>query len=196
VRLESARFSPDGRFVLTSLFPNRGGPQTHRQTIWDWERGKVVDAIAPGDGSNGAIVAVFDPTGSRIATAGANGVPRIWNVETGRTLVALGGHVAAPWDITFSPDGSRVATAGADGTVRVFDSATGEMALALQAHERTVGGVAFSPDGTMLASESMDGTIRIWVLELDDLIEIARQEVTRSLTDEECRQYLHLEACA
>jgi WD40 repeat protein len=110
--------------------------------------------------------------------------------------VALGGHVAAPWDITFSPDGSRVATAGADGTVRVFDSATGEMALALQAHERTVGGVAFSPDGTMLASESMDGTIRIWVLELDDLIEIARQEVTRSLTDEECRQYLHLEACA
>lgn len=155
----------------------------------------MVDTISPGDGSNGALVAVFDPTGSRIATSGANGVPRIWDVETSRSLVAFGGHVAPPWDITFSPDGSRVATAGADGTVRVFDSTTGELALELQAHDRTVGGVAFSPDGTMLASESMDGTIRIWALDLDELWEIARQEVTRSLTDEECQQYLHVAAC-
>jgi WD40 repeat protein len=55
--------------------------------------------------------------------------------------------------------------------------------------------VAFSPDGSMLASSTFDGTARVWALDIDDLLEIARQNVTRSLTDEECRQYLNLQAC-
>jgi hypothetical protein len=32
-------------------------------------------------------------------------------------------------------------------------------------------------------------------LDIDDHIEIAERNVTRSLTDEEYRQYLHLERC-
>jgi len=35
----------------------------------------------------------------------------------------------------------------------------------------------------------------VWALDLDDLIEIAHENVTRDLTDEECRAYLHLEQC-
>jgi len=41
----------------------------------------------------------------------------------------------------------------------------------------------------------VDGNLRIWALELDDLITIARSELTRALSDAECRQYLHLDAC-
>ncbi len=33
--------------------------------------------------------------------------------------------------------------------------------------------------------------MRVWALDLDDLIEIAEREVTRTLTEQECRQYLH-----
>jgi hypothetical protein len=47
----------------------------------------------------------------------------------------------------------------------------------------------------MLASQDRRGTVRVWALDIDDLLEIARQEVTRSLTNEECRQYLHVERC-
>jgi WD40 repeat protein/DNA-binding SARP family transcriptional activator len=186
----SARFSPDGRLVVTAVYR----PQGPRQTIWDWERGTVVGAIDPGDATNAAIVAVFDPTGSKIATSGAGGAPRIWDIETGKSVV-LSTHRGQAWDIVFSPDGSRVATADSDGTVRLFDAASGEQVLAVRGHERIVAAVAFSPDGTMLASKSLDGTVRVWALDLDDLLDIARQQVTRSLTDEECRQYLHLEAC-
>ena len=32
-------------------------------------------------------------------------------------------------------------------------------------------------------------------LDIDDLLEIARQNVTSSLTDEEYRQYLHVDRC-
>jgi hypothetical protein len=34
------------------------------------------------------------------------------------------------------------------------------------------------------------GSGRIWALDLDDLIAIAKRNVTRELTAEECRQYL------
>ena len=46
----------------------------------------------------------------------------------------------------------------------------------------------------MLASR-IDDSVRVWALDIDDLIEIARQNITRSLTDEECRAYLHVESC-
>ena len=190
----SARFSPDGRFVVTTVRPARGGPQDFRQTIWDWERGRVVGSIDPRDGRNDTYLAAFDPTGRLIATNGSD-FPRIWDVETERSVVVLATHPGDLSDIVFSPDGSRLATAGSDGIVRLYDATSGEQVLALRGHQRAVTSLAFSPDGTKLASSSGDGTVRVWALDLDDLLGIAEQQVTRTLTNEECRQYLHLDAC-
>jgi hypothetical protein len=67
--------------------------------------------------------------------------------------------------------------------------------LVLPGHACEVDEVAFSPDRTKLASSSTCDGVRVWALDIDDLLEIARQNVTRSLTDEECRQYLHVDAC-
>ena len=35
----------------------------------------------------------------------------------------------------------------------------------------------------------------MWALDLDDLVGLARDEVTRSLTDDECREYLAVDTC-
>jgi WD40 repeat protein/class 3 adenylate cyclase len=185
----SVRFSPDGRLVATSAVPKRGNPDYHVR-IWDWQRNTVIRQI-----DTAAEVSVFDPSGSRIATAAPRGDARVWDVESGAELATLAGHTGGINDLAFSPDGARIATVGFDGNVRLFDAASGQLLLMLRGHTLGVFSVTFSPDGTKLASESADGTARIWALDLNDLIEIATDELTRGLTTDECRQYLHLPRC-
>jgi WD40 repeat protein len=140
-------------------------------------------------------VSVFDPSGSRIATADPRGDAAVWDVASGKKLATLAGYTGGINDLAYSPDGSRIATGGFDGNVRLFDAASGELLLTLRGHRLGIFSVAFSPYGTQLTSESADGTARIWALDLDDLIEIAKAELTRGLTVDECRQYLHVEPC-
>jgi WD40 repeat protein len=97
-------------------------------------------------------------------------------------------------DVAFSADGSRLASSH-DGTVRVWDPSTGEQLLVLRGHYTSASSVAFSPDGSRLASVGAEGVVRVWALELDELVDIAEREVTRALTDEECRQFLHQQRC-
>ncbi len=185
--VSAARFSPDGRTVVTSVQPEGGGSHVR---IWEWERNVVTRTL-----ETEAEVSVFDPSGSKIATADPRGDVRVWNVRSGAILATLAGHTGGVSDVAFSPDGSRIATGGFDGNVRLFDADSGRQHLMLRGHTLNISSVAFSPDGTKLASESADGILRIWALDLDDLIQIAKQELTRGLTLDECRRYLHLERC-
>ena len=100
---------------------------------------------------------------------------------------------AADVTLAFSPDGTRLAVGSGD-EVRVFDARSGAELQVLRHRGAAEYKVVFSPDGSMLASWADDGT-RVWALDIDDLLEIARQNVTRSLSDEECRRYLHVAAC-
>ena len=61
--------------------------------------------------------------------------------------------------------------------------------LLLRGHRGAVVDVAFGPDGTKLASASTDGVVRVWALDLDQLVLLAEQSVTRGLTSEECSRY-------
>jgi WD40 repeat protein len=187
-------FSPDGRLLATTVFTYEGSWEG-RVKIWDWERGELVRTITSDVSVAGVPVSVqFDPTGSRIATAGDNGLVVIWDVKSGSRVAVLFGGQGGVAEAAFSPDGARVATARSDGTVRLSDADTGAEQLVLRGSGCEVWGVAFSPDGKKLASTSCDG-VRIWALDIDDLLEIAQQEATRSLTDAECFQYLHVEEC-
>ncbi len=97
--------------------------------------------------------------------------------------------------MAFSADGRRLATASADGTAKVWDATTGAELLTLTGHTSIVVGVAFSADGRRLATASWDGTAKVWAHDMGLLIQRARERVTRSLTPEECRVYLHLDVC-
>jgi WD40 repeat protein len=193
--IDRFRFAPDSRLI--AIESHRGADR--RVRIWDRQRGVVVTEIAVGFEDPreqpytiyGQTLA-FDPSGRLIAST-VNRQVRIWDVESGQLIATLPGQPAQIGALVFSPDGASVATGGFDGSVRVFDVDSETQSLVLHAPD-AVRSVAFSPDGSLLAS--VDGiTVRVWARDIDDLLEIARQNVTRSLTDEECRQYLHVEVC-
>lgn len=96
--------------------------------------------------------------------------------------------------VAFSADGKTIATASIDKTAKLWDAGTGKELLTLYAPDGLTS-VAFSPDGSQLAVASRDGTDRIYLLKIEDLIALAKQRVTRSLTTEECQQYLHVAQC-
>jgi WD40 repeat protein len=158
-------------------------------TLWDVELGRAVNTIET-PGGQGALA--FDPSGASLATGRFDGFVEILDVETGEHLLRFPANEGPVEDVAYSPDGGTIATAGDDGTVRLFEARTGKQLLVLRGHRYLVSGIAFSPDGTRLVSASPDGVVRVWALDLDDLIRIARQQVTRDLSDDECRQYLHL----
>jgi WD40 repeat protein len=185
-RIEWVAFSPDGRLVAAAA-PSEERPSA-RLSLWDWERESVARRIPQPNGI-GAIS--FDPSGELVAVAHGDSGIEVYDVESGESVLTLPAPAGPVSELAFSPDGSRIVAGGEDGTVRLFDTESGQQELVLRGHSYLVSGVAFSPDGTKVASASPDGTVRVWALDLDDLIRIAEEELTRELTEAECRQYLH-----
>ena len=62
------------------------------------------------------------------------------------------------------------------------DAESGKELLTLRGHSGSVYGVAFSPDGTCLVTASQDGTVQIYVLDLREVLNLARSRVTRPFT--------------
>jgi WD40 repeat protein/DNA-binding SARP family transcriptional activator len=184
-------FSADGLLLATT----RTGietvdPTRMPVTIWDWKREAVVASI-----DTSAELVQFDPTGALMATSRrVEGVADVWDARTGQQVATLtaSSHIM---DLAFDPTGTRLATAHADGTIRLWDPRRGVQDLVLYAADQEVGRVSFSPDGSELASSDDSGTVRVWTLDLDVLIDIAHARLTRGLSEDECRQYLHLDRC-
>jgi len=177
--------------------------------IWDTEvpmGGTTVGGqsanLQPGDSrallvreSRGYLKALLDPANKYLVVTGIEGTISILDPENphiSRLLDAHNGRITAA---AFNPDGSQLATSGLDRAIKVWDIATGDALLHLTDQAATVTDLAFSPDGTRLYAAGEDGAIRPYVLDIDELIEFAKANVTRSLTDEECRKYLYVEAC-
>jgi len=114
---------------------------------------------------------------------------------TGKELLTLSGHAGLVFGVTFSPDDNTIATGSTDATARIWDGITGEELLTLYGDGGGVTNLAFSPDGKRLATTSTDSKVNIYLLNIEDLMALARTRVTRSLTPEECQKYLHQKPC-
>jgi WD40 repeat protein len=132
-----------------------------------------------------------------MATAAGDGSAKLWDISDVRSgslneLASLRGHSAAVLDVAFNPDGSQLATAALDETVKIWDN-TGTELLTLPV--RMPGMISFDPTGTRLAVPSADGSARVYVLPVDELLEMARSRLTRSFSDAECVRYLRKDVC-
>jgi WD40 repeat protein len=185
-------FSPDGRTLVTSSADP--AKLAGRVVMWNVADGAPVRTVRSQDW---VFSVAFSADGTRLAAGNQLGRVQIWDIGTGQNEGTLTGNLGDVWDLAYSPSGRLLATASGDGTVRLWDV---KSERDLYTVGRTDGGgewfdIAFSPDGTRLAATSADGTIKVYVLPIDDLLPIARSRLHRGFTQQECRQYLHLETC-
>jgi WD40 repeat protein len=180
VDLWEVDWSPDGSSIATA-------GEDGAVRVWDPETGEERYAISGGYGA-----VRFSPDGTLLATAGQD--LKVWDSATGVEILAFEGHAGLIAAIDFSPDGSQLISGGLDALAKIWDVATGVEVQTLTKHPRAVTGVAWGSDG-IIATVSDLGDVRLHIRDLDALERIARQRVTRSLTEAECRQYLHVEGC-
>jgi WD40 repeat protein/DNA-binding SARP family transcriptional activator len=192
IRILSLGFNGDGEVIATTGTSSRQEPEQRDIRLWNWREDRLVGRIE----ANASRVA-FAPRGDLlVSTRFQEGVSDVWESGTGGRVATLDGHPGIANDLAFDAAGEQVATAGADGSVRVWDPRTGRQQLVLRlATPLAATGVEFTPDGDRLVTGWADGITRIWTLDLDQLVDIAQERVTRGLTTAECQQYLHTDTC-
>ena len=163
-RLWSISVSPSGDYVAGACNDGR---------VYFWESLTVQklatlpnneDASLSGNTDVGHIGPVFDvafdPTSSFVATAGADGTVRIWNLGLLRQVAVLKGHKDKVYSVAFSADGSYILTASRDKTARLWNPSTGEEICRFVGHTGGVRQAIFAKSSICTASD--DGTIRLW----------------------------------
>jgi WD40 repeat protein len=115
------------------------------------------------------VQAVFNPKGTELAVADANGAAGIFRARTGRLVRWLhtrGQQRAHPDGrvngIAWSPVGGFLVTVGSDAQVRVWEASSGRYVRTFWAHTGAVTSVAFAPHSDRIVTTGVDRTARVW----------------------------------
>jgi WD40 repeat protein len=188
-------FSADGFRIAFALF--RAG--SDRVEVWDLRQPTRVAAAPYAEISSGgsfAGVGALSPDGSVFAVAGGlvQNVVLLWDADTLAPLDTLE-HRVRVFQVAYSMDGTRILTSSDDGAVRIWNAQTGRLIFTSPDEPSDLLGAVFSQDGSRIAVFYSDGRILVQAITFGDVLEIAKGRVTRSLTDTECREYLHVPSC-
>lgn len=161
--VELAKFSPDGKSIVTASFDGSLG-------VWDAKDGtrKFQIRAEKGDWFDDV---TFSPDGRHIAYLESGFI--IADAKTGKVLkqdfIEFPGSFAthgALHRIAYHPNGHLVAAASTNGSIFLWDVETGDLLGELAGkHDKSVLSIAFSGDGSMLVSGGADNRVVIWQLD-------------------------------
>jgi WD40 repeat protein/serine/threonine protein kinase len=102
------------------------------------------------------------PDGRSILTGGADGIARLWLIDSDNVPLQFSAGTAAVKCVAFDPAGQVILTASMDGLVRTWNPATGAALRCFKVLETDIGAMAFSPDSRCIFMGNKDGTVRMW----------------------------------
>lgn len=108
---ETARFSPDGKHLVSS--------ENRKVRVWNVATRQLIHEL---EGHSKAVNgACFSSDGKQLASCSLDKTVRLWNASTGQCTDTLEGHSDFVESVHFSPDNLRLASASFDKTVRVWN---------------------------------------------------------------------------
>lgn len=172
-------FSPAGTLLVSGTGDDVQRQGQSRGEIWirEVQSGKVLHTLQ--GHSQPVSCLALSPDGKLLASGTSKlgqGIPwdptpgelKIWDVETGKELFALQGHVGPTTAVAFSPDGQTLASATGyrmQGEVKLWNPKTGKEIKAIAEPNGPIMSLAYSPDGQRLAlglrGKPRGGTIRL-----------------------------------
>ena len=172
----TARFSPDGRILLTASWKES-------IRLWNVETGQAWEVFPEFRGDVRAVA--FSPD-TRWVLASDDKTVHVWDVGTGQLVASTPPHSDIAMSAQFTPDGSRIFTSYLDGCLHLFEAGTGRdltwwrFLLGAEKVRRlrdTPAGrlrepfghdlhwercVEFSPDGQKVVSAAEEGLVKLW----------------------------------
>lgn len=147
--IQSLAFNPDGTLLASGSY----------REVKLWRRPK--DAKAFQISSSNLITAmVVSPDGNWLATTGADGVIKLYELPEGKEAKVLPGHDKPVTALRFSPNSSRLCSASTDKTIRLWNVADG-IAIITTNTPSEINAIGWMND-TQIASAHSDNVIRLW----------------------------------
>ena len=158
VRFGPFAASADGKFIASGSVSNR---------VYIWNVGSDTHGYLDGhfdvpSTTKGVTSVAFAPNSKYLASAGADHLVRIWNLETRQTAQVLSGHVDEVRSVAFSSDGKFLASGSRDNSVRLWDWKRGFELSKYFGPTYVAQAVRFTPDCRCVVASSFDGTIHCW----------------------------------
>ena len=149
-----ASISPDGRIIAC-------GDDTNHIRLWETATGRLLARLPSATWRWSS--AHFHPSGKMLATCGADGVVRVWDLDTGTPMYSFEGvHVTTGQSLSFSPDGQIMAVTRPDQTVQVRDVGTGDVLATLPSLGSEALAARISPDGRIIATTHRGDKVALW----------------------------------
>lgn len=124
----------------------------------------LIKALKPH--SSPVVVTCIDGSNTLIATGGADGVVKVWDIARGYLTHTFHGHSGIISALHFFLDQTKIclASGGEDGLVRVWSLAPRKSLALLESHTSVVRSLAYSPASRTLLSASRDKTVILWAV--------------------------------
>ena len=191
-------FSPDSRWALTGGGKDGSvGIGGSFACVWDLRSEDPSAKPLVLSGHDMPVrAAAFSPDSRWVATGSEDRSARLWDLKDANPAahpLVFKGHDGYIRAVCFSPDGRWLVTGCDDHYIRLWDLTAPDptaKSIALNGHANAVAAVRVTRSGRWLTTVDRNGTACRWVLQIEDLLTLARVTAGRNLSTNEWNTFL------